>query len=222
MTKKELLAVAKTYQISGRHEMTVVELQAAIDEFESERDDEADADEGDRSAEGGEFGDDSDDEENQQSAAKFQAEAEKLAVSKEALKNVTRRYPSLLKRDESGRILRAGKNLSGNSPFRHKFYYLNPALADESRWTPSYREAFDAAPAQVKGLLKYMAKHVASKNDPRIGSEIAGAAINHGYVVSKIDPDKLYAYYSRALAVLGVIHAKGYDPESEDGEESED
>ena len=222
MTKKELLAIAKEYQIVGRHDMTVVELQAAIDEYRSERDDErqaaidkyesehydeAEADEGDR---------EDDDEENQQSAAEFQAEAEKLAVSKEALKNVTRRYPSLLKRDEQNRVIRAGKNLSGNRPFNYKFYYVNPALADEANWTPAYREAFDAAPKQVKGILKCMAAHFTDKNAPEIGREIVNLAKSKGFVESKIDSDKLMAYYRRALEVLGMIHAIGYDPEGEE------
>ena len=174
MTKKELLAVAKTYDIKGRHDMTVVQLQQAVDAFERQQ-----------------------------------------TVSKEQLKEVTRRYPSLRKRDETGKVVRAGKNLSGNVPFNYKYYYLNPALADESRWTPAYREAFDASPAQVKGLLRYMAAHVTSKNNPRLGSEIAGSAIRMGYVVSKIDPDKLAAYYRRALEVLGMIYAVGYDPDGE-------
>jgi len=183
-TKTELLAKAKLYNITGRHEMTKDQLENAV------------------------------------SVHEMQLQAESPSITKDSIKNVVRRYPSLRRRDPEGKVLRHGVNLSGNQPFKHKFYYLNKAVGNPATWTDGYKEAFNAAPKQVRGLLEYLASaKIFSPRDAMIGSDIAGYAKNLGFVKSKIEDDQLFAYYRRALEVLGVIHAVGVS--DEEGDESE-
>lgn len=178
MTKKDLLALAKSANVSGRHEMTKDQLVAAL-ELGTEP--------------AGEF------------------------ITKEQLVEIKRRRPSAAQRDSSGRVVRAGHNLSGNSPFRHKFYYLaSPAQTEE------YKAAVAAAPMQVQLLLKYMvAGKVTKETKARTGGEIAGNAISQGFLKTRIAPENLFAYYRRLLEALGVKQSFAM-PDDEDGEEIED
>lgn len=186
MTKNELLSVAKDLGIVGRHEMTKEALQAAVDAHNA----------------------------NANAAIAQMEVAAEQSVSVERVKNVTRRLPSLRKRDNTGRIIRAGQNLSGNVPFSYKYYFLKPELAVEAKWTEAYKLAFNAAPTQVKLILKSMAKYNVGIENADIGESIVNTAKERNLLTSKIDSDKLFAYYRRALEVLGVVHAKDYDEES--------
>lgn len=187
-TKTELLAKAKLYNITGRHEMTKDQLESAVGVYE------------------------------------MQVKAETPTIDKTAIKNVVRRYPSLRARDAEGKIIRHGNNLSGNQPFKHKFYYLNKSVGNPALWTDGYKEAFNAAPKQVRGLLEYLASaKIFSPRESMIGSDIAGYAKALKFVTSKIEDDQLFAYYRRALEVLGIIHAVGKsDDEDAEADESED
>lgn len=191
MTKNELLALAKILNITGRHEMTKEALQSAV------------------SAQQGET-----QTQDHEAIAQMEKTAESGA-SVDRVKNIVRRYPSLKPRDANGKIVRAGRNLSGNQPFAYKYYYLNPSLKDETQWTAGYREAFNAAPNQVKLILKSMARYHADKMNPGLGANIVDTAKSSGTLASKIDSDRLFAYYRRALETLGVIHAVGWDDENE-------
>jgi hypothetical protein len=144
------------------------------------------------------------------------------SVTPDRVKNIVRRYPSLKPRDANGKIVRAGRNLSGNQPFAYKYYYLNPSLKDETQWTDGYREAFAAAPNQVKLILKAMARFYTSDRTPALGAQIVNKAKESGMLVSTIDSDRLFAYYRRALETLGVIHAVGWGSEDETETETQD
>lgn len=160
---------------------------------------------------------------------KVDGEATKTGYDAEIVKSAKRRLPSLNARGDDGKVIRSGRNLSGNVPFRAKLYYLDRAVADESRWTPEYRVAYGAAPAQVRLILKYMRDEgmVAPMYAAR-GEEIAGGAINRRYVVTKIEPAELFAYYRRVMDRLGLKLAESDDEgevaetEENEVEENED
>lgn len=125
--------------------------------------------------------------------------------AREALIELKRRVPSSNERDETGRVVRRGRNLSGNSPFRQKFYYLDPAYADESTWSEGYRDAVNAAPNQVKLILKFMRTyHITDAERAEQGKTIVQLAIQAGMISTKIPPANLYAYYAKILVALGV------------------
>jgi Iap family predicted aminopeptidase len=129
-------------------------------------------------------------------------------ISKDHVKEITRRYPSMAQRGEDGKVIRQGRNLSGNQPFNRKYYYLNPAVANRANWTVDYVEAFSSAPKQVRAMMNYMAEgQITSANTSQIGKHICDGAKESGLLVSKIDSDKLFAYYRRAMEALGLIHA---------------
>lgn len=139
--------------------------------------------------------------------------------SAEAVKAVKTRRPSTRPRDDEGRVIREGRNLSGNVPFREKFYYLDPKVASEEKWTPEYREAEAAAPMQVRLILKHMRMSRITREDAsQTGRNIADGAIRRGVLKTKIAPANLFAYYRRVLETLGVIHAVDFGAE-EEGEE---
>lgn len=194
-TKSELLAVAKTLEIAGRHEMTKEQLETAI-----------------------------------ANAQPVQVVEEAPVVdettlitentdTKAKVKEVVRRYPSLRERDQNGRVVRAGRNLSGNQPFKRKYYYLSAVAADQSTWTVDYATAFNAAPKQVRDILTFMAREgITEFSKAKTGPTIGDLAKASGILVSKINSDALFAYYRRAMEVLGLIHAGTFsDEEVEDG-----
>jgi hypothetical protein len=125
--------------------------------------------------------------------AEADAAPEPLNIDFDTVKVLKARKPSPKPRDETGKVLRKGKNLSGNKPFRTKVYALTA--------TPS-PDAVKAAPMQVQLILKYMTEHDAQGT----GAEIVSGAIAHGYLKTKIDPPVLYAYYARLLEKLGIEH----------------
>jgi Iap family predicted aminopeptidase len=140
-------------------------------------------------------------------------------ISKDRVKEITRRYPSMAQRGEDGKVIRQGRNLSGNAPFNRKYYYLNPTVANRANWTVDYVEAFSSAPKQVRAMMNYMAEgQITSANTSQIGKHICDGAKESGLLTSKIDSDKLFAYYRRAMEALGLIHAT----EIFDGEEAAD
>lgn len=129
-------------------------------------------------------------------AAASVAAATELATierTPDEVKAAKARRTSPRERDDNGVIVRKGKNLSGNVPFREKLYTLVGV--------PS-QEALRAAPGQVEAIIKYMAE---SKCKAR-GGEIVQGAIDAGHLKTKIDPPVLFAYYRRLLETMGVQH----------------
>ena len=120
------------------------------------------------------------------------------------VKETKRRVQSRAERDDSGKVKRAGKNLSGNQPFRAKLYFYDLDFKD----TPDYDKAFNAAPMQVRLIMRYMEENgLTTADDAERGAEIAGGAINSGLLKSKIDPAALFAYYRRVMERLGLTLA---------------
>jgi hypothetical protein len=131
-----------------------------------------------------------------------------VVEAREALIELKRRTPSTNERDETGRVVRRGRNLSMNTPFRPKFYYLDPAYSDEDTWSEGYREAVNAAPGQVRLILKSMrVRGVTSSETAEQGRTIVQSAIEGGFLSTKIPPANLYAFYRRLLKGLGVVEA---------------
>lgn len=117
------------------------------------------------------------------------------------VKETKKRKASAAERGEDGKVLRTGKNLSGNQPFRAKHYYYDL----EAKASPDYDKAFNAAPMQVRLIMKHMEDEgITTSDDAMRGGEIAGAAINSGKLQSKIDPAALFAYYRRVMETLGL------------------
>jgi len=117
------------------------------------------------------------------------------------VKDVKKRKPSAAERDEAGKVVRTGRNLSGNQPFKAKHYYYDLDV----RSTADYDKAFNAAPNQVRLLLSFMADEgITTPDDAMRGGEICGQAINTGKLASKIDPAALFAYYRRVMETLGL------------------
>lgn len=129
-------------------------------------------------------------------------------IDAERLKELKRRHPSANERDETGSVVRQGKNLSGNVPFRRKFYYLSPEFADLENVPESYTEALSAAPNQVKLILRYMREFdVTNPDNAMQGKPIVDEAKARSYIQSKIPSANLFAYYRRVLEALGVREA---------------
>lgn len=125
---------------------------------------------------------------------------EEVALA-DIVKDVKKRKPSAAERGEDGKVLRTGKNLSGNQPFKAKLYYYDL----EAKKTPDYDKAFNAAPNQVRLLMNYMADEgITTADDAMRGGEICGGAINSGKLASKIEPAALFAYYRRVMETLGL------------------
>lgn len=117
------------------------------------------------------------------------------------VKEVKKRKVSSAERDEEGKVLRTGKNLSGNQPFRGKNYYYDL----EVKATVDYDKAFNAAPNQVRLIMRHMEEAgITTPEDAMRGGEIAGEAINSGKLISKIEPAALFAYYRRVMETLGL------------------
>lgn len=112
-----------------------------------------------------------------------------------------RRKKSSRERDEEGKVVRKGRNLSGNQPFRRKPYFYDLDAKTED----GYAVAFDRAPMQVRLILRYMENQgITTPDDAQIGADICGGAINSGALQSKIDPAALFAYYRRVMERLGL------------------
>lgn len=119
----------------------------------------------------------------------------------EIVKDVKKRKVSAAERGEDGKVLRTGKNLSGNQPFRAKLYYFDL----EAKTTEGYDKAFGAAPNQVRLIMKHMEEAgITTPEDAMRGGEICGEAIAQGKLVTKIEPAPLFAYYRRVMETLGL------------------
>lgn len=182
MTKKELLDLAKEHEIVGRHEMTKEALVVALTE---------------------ELGEDEDQDEGEDNAD-LGNEPEGEFINAEQLIEIKRRHKSAHQRDENGKVIRHGRNLSGNLPYAKKFYFLADGFMNLTKTSADYQAAFAAAPMQVQLLLKAMRELDIGEDNAMTGGEIAGLAINQGYVKTKIDPANLFAYYRKVLEALGV------------------
>lgn len=135
--------------------------------------------------------------------------AEDLTI---VVKDVKRRKPSSRERGDDGKVVRKGRNLSGNQPFQHKHYFYDLDFAQGD----VYDKAFQVAPMQVRLILKYMKETgITTNDDALIGADIAGGAINSGYLQSKIDPAALFAYYRRVMERLGLRLASSEELEEE-------
>jgi hypothetical protein len=111
----------------------------------------------------------------------------------DAIKTAKARTVSVAARGDDGKVIRAGKNLSGNRPFTVKLY----AMVDEPT-----QLAVLAAPLQVQLMVKHMIKD----RTPRTGKQIIEDMIAANELRTKIDPPVLFAYYRRLLEKLGVQH----------------
>lgn len=127
---------------------------------------------------------------------------------KEQLVEVKRRKPSSNDRGDDGRVIRQGRNLSGNQPFRYKFYFIAPEFADETKWTAEYKIALDAAPNQVRLILRSMRESgYTSAESAKIGKEIVDNAKGAGLLHTKIESAVLFAYYRKLMEGLGLRQA---------------
>lgn len=178
-TVTELKAIAKEMKIVGRDKMKREQLEAAILDHQSR------------------FGPIDEDGVGILETIESEAVVEDAAA---VVKEVKRRKASSRERDEVGKVVRKGRNLSGNQPFRGKPYYYDLDAAEEIG-----EAAYNAAPMQVRLILKYMREEgITTIDDAMRGGEIAGGAINGGYLQSKIEPAALFAYYRRLMERLGV------------------
>lgn len=119
----------------------------------------------------------------------------------DVVKEVKKRKVSSAERGEDGKVLRTGKNLSGNQPFKAKLYYYDLDV----KKTADYDKAFKAAPNQVRLMMAYMEEEgITTADDAMRGGEICGGAINSGKLASKIEPAALFAYYRRVMETLGL------------------
>lgn len=92
-----------------------------------------------------------------------------------------------------------------NIPWRRKYYYLDLDAYAECK------EELNKVASQVQLMLKYMYDaNMTSSDDAEQGITIAGAAINNGYVKSKIEPHVLFAYYRKTMEQYGLVFA-GYN-----------
>lgn len=140
---------------------------------------------------------------------------------KKSIRNLRKADPKHEKSAETNRVIRAGKNLSGNVPYARKYYYLNNDVAEV------ILEARKKAPNQVRLMFKYMTTAgITSEKKAATGPDIAGGAINTGMLVTKLDPAVLFAYYRRAMETLGLVFAfygvRGDDSVEEDEDSAEE
>lgn len=120
------------------------------------------------------------------------------------VKETKKRRQSAAERGDDGKVVRTGRNLSGNQPFRAKLYYYDL----DAKSTPDYAKAFNAAPNQVRLMMSYMEDEgITTADDAMRGGEICGGAINSGKLASKIEPAALFAYYRRVMETLGLTLA---------------
>lgn len=136
----------------------------------------------------------------EEGTALLDAAGENAALA-DVVKEVKKRKVSSAERGEDGKVLRTGKNLSGNQPFKAKLYYYDLDV----KKTADYEKAFKAAPNQVRLMMAYMEEEgITTADDAMRGGEICGGAINSGKLASKIEPAALFAYYRRVMETLGL------------------
>lgn len=136
----------------------------------------------------------------EEGTALLDAAGENAALA-DVVKEVKKRKVSSAERGEDGKVLRTGKNLSGNQPFKAKLYYYDLDV----KKTADYEKAFKAAPNQVRLMMSYMEEEgITTADDAMRGGEICGGAINSGKLASKIEPAALFAYYRRVMETLGL------------------
>jgi len=136
----------------------------------------------------------------EEGTALLDAAGENAALA-DIVKDVKKRKVSSAERGEDGKVLRTGKNLSGNQPFKAKLYYYDLDV----KKTADYEKAFKAAPNQVRLMMSYMEEEgITTADDAMRGGEICGGAINSGKLASKIEPAALFAYYRRVMETLGL------------------
>ena len=99
--------------------------------------------------------------------------------------------PSINPKGEDGKVIRSGKNLSGNKPFQPKRYVLKSLPTEVQLMN---------CPNQMRLILKWMFQHPT----PMTGNEIISAMISEGAIKTKIDPPVLFAYYRKAMTGLGL------------------
>lgn len=147
-----------------------------------------------------------------EATAILDAAAENPSDLRSIVKDVKKRKPSTRERGEEGKVIRKGRNLSGNMPFQAKLYFYDLEFAKGVE----YDLAYNAAPMQVRLILKYMRETgITTADDAERGGEIAGGAINSKYLDSKIDPPALFAYYRRVMERLGLRLAETSGMEDE-------
>ena len=201
MTKRALLDRATELHIVGRHEMNKLALFEAIDACFTRRVNEVEVETSVRADETSVRADETSVRANEAAVAELEQKAEAPTFTKTDVKKLVTRHRSSKKRDENGVVIRSGHNLSGNLPFSRKFYYLDMKFADG----PYYHEAYKALPKQAKGLINYLVDaNVTNASKSMIGNDIANQAKAAGFVKSKIESAVLFAYYRRALNLLGV------------------
>lgn len=133
---------------------------------------------------------------------------QKIAAPTVALHDVVadtkRRKLSTRERDDNNRVIRAGKNLSGNQPFAPKHYYFDVA----AKQSQDFDLAFAALPTQVRLIIKSMERaNTTSASTAARGGEIVQVAIDAGLLKTKIDPPVLFAYYRRLMQTVGLRQA---------------
>ena len=90
-----------------------------------------------------------------------------------------------------------GINASGNSPWRKKLYSISETYTADAARTYA---------GQVQGILRYMAE---SKAIGR-GGDLCAAAIEGGFITTRIAPDVLFAYYRKTMEDAGFLKFVGY------------
>lgn len=204
MTRKELEQEAKNLGIKGYSKMSKEELELKVMDGTGE---------GDRDEE-----DDEEDDENVGILETIEEAAERQVDLRTVVKEVKKRKPSTAPRDETGKVARKGRNLSGNQPFARKYYYYDL----DAKKKEGYDVAFQALPGQVRLLLKYMeSQGISTPDDAMIGADICGGAIHSGFLQSKIDPAALFAYYRRVMETVGLRLSMSEGADGEVAEEEE-
>ncbi len=142
-------------------------------------------------------------------------------IDADTLKTIKRKKPSTHVRGDDGKIVRKGYNLSGNTPYRAKLYFIDPIVYAQTV------DARSAAPNQVKIIMKTMVEHGFTSVDKAVrGVTVVDTAKADG-MATKIDSDRLFAYYRRLMENLGLVfigNAKtsaGEDVVVDDEDESE-
>lgn len=178
-SKKDLLPIAKALNIKGRDAMPATELRALVVKLLEQVEAES---------------------------AKVEASKSTAAIDPEVIKTKKRRAPSAAPRDEFGKVIRRGKNLSGNAPWTPKFYFLDKSVATGEAW----QAALSKAPMQARLIIRSMEVH--GRTDPTMAAQgvvIVKEAREAGILASKIGAAALFAYYARLLEQLGVREGFG-------------
>lgn len=101
-----------------------------------------------------------------------------------------------------------GVNASGNTPWRKKLYGINLEAYAAGLADGSVRKMA----GQVQGMLRYMASDHFQKDlkGSARGGEVCYHAIDKGFIVTKIEPDVLFAYYRKTMEDAGWLTFLGY------------